>query len=122
LSKYQQLFTHYVNGDHRPLYLANKQRFNAEPEIFRGKGKSYDIYPNPTNSSQTYIEFELIKEKRARGDVFSSQGQLIKTLVDNKLAKGRHRYTLNTSLREKGTYFCRLVAGEFASTKKLVVE
>jgi hypothetical protein len=114
--------TVYVNGGGGPPYSANKQKFNTGSEIFRAEAKSYDIYPTPTNYSQAYIEFELINEAKVRVDVFNSQGQLVKSLVDNKLAKGKHRYTLNTSTMEKGTYFCRLVVGEFVSTKKLVIE
>jgi hypothetical protein len=89
----------------------------------------YQNYPNPFNSS-TRIEFEL-PDRQGSGakvliQVFDVVGEKIKTLVSGYYAGGRYGVTWDgTDDRgEKvasGTYFYRLISGDFVSGKKMIL-
>jgi len=77
-------------------------------------------YPNPFNPSTT-IEFSLPRSSDVTLKVFDLLGKEIATLVDKKLAVGRHKVRWDAGEVENGIYFYRLQAGSFVKTKKLIV-
>jgi len=94
--------------------------------------KSFSIsqnYPNPFNPSTT-IEF-AIPESNLEGvkvnlSIFNVRGQLIKTLVNEIKSPGYYEIHWNGTNDwgervSSGIYFYQIVAGDFRSTKKLVV-
>jgi len=84
-------------------------------------------YPNPFNPS-TMISYQLPMNSPQDGvykvtlKVFDILGQEVKTLVDEYQNAGFHSilFTLNSSL-SSGTYIYQLRAGNFISTKKMIV-
>jgi hypothetical protein len=83
-------------------------------------------YPNPFNPSTT-IQFQIPDDNTGvRLVVYNIMGQEVKTLIDETKRAGVYKAVWNgTNNRgiqvSSGVYFCRLVAGKFVHTKKLVL-
>jgi hypothetical protein len=102
-------------------YVVENMEDNA-PELFTSLNSNY---PNPFNPSTT-ISFDLARSGKARLSVFNVKGQLVKELVDGDLAPGTHRITwngLDAGGRgvSSGVYFYRLEAGDYVSTRKMLM-
>ena len=78
-------------------------------------------YPNPFNPSTT-ISWQSPVSSWQTIKVFNSLGQEVETIVDGYYEVGVHSklYIVNSSL-SSGVYFYQLVAGEFVSTKKMLL-
>lgn len=77
-------------------------------------------YPNPFNPN-TNIKFELPKSSVVRLSVFDMLGREVSVLVNDRRNAGVHEVRFSGSNLASGVYFYRLQAGEFVSTKKLVI-
>ncbi len=77
-------------------------------------------YPNPFNPT-TAIAFHLPCSSFVSLKVFNSAGKEVSSLVDGQLPSGSHRTVWNASGVPSGVYFCRIQAGTYSETKKLVV-
>ncbi len=85
--------------------------------------KSYQLYqnyPNPFNPT-TIIRFDLPKEDRVTLDVYNILGQRVASLINQDMKAGVHEYNFNASYLSSGVYFYRISAGNFSSTKKLML-
>jgi len=85
----------------------------------------YQSYPNPFNPNTT-IEYDLPKRAFVNLTIYNLLGQRVRTLVDLDKSAGRH--TINWDGKDdrgqevaSGVYFYRIKAGEFTSTKKLLL-
>jgi hypothetical protein len=83
-------------------------------------------HPNPFNPATT-IEFALARAEKARLDVYTVDGRLVRTLVDRGLEAGPHSATWN-GLDQRGhsvasgTYFYRLTTGSgFRESGRMVL-
>jgi hypothetical protein len=78
-------------------------------------------YPNPFNPS-TVISYQLPVSSKVILKVYNTLGEEIKTLVNEFQIAGFHsiQFTLNSSL-SSGIYFYQLKAGDFSSTKKMII-
>jgi photosystem II stability/assembly factor-like uncharacterized protein len=88
----------------------------------------YQNYPNPFNPS-TIIKFQ-IKEMSSPhapgGDlttlkIYDILGKEVAILVNENLKAGEYEVTFNGSRLPSGIYFYKLIAGDFAETKKMVL-
>ncbi len=93
------------------------------PEILETLGN----YPNPFNPSTT-IKFSIdgASGKHVRLSIFNSKGQVVKNLVDEKLAKGNHFVVWNGDdnngeIVNSGIYFYRLQINDYYSEMKKMV-
>jgi hypothetical protein len=77
-------------------------------------------YPNPFNPS-TSITFTLPEKVFVLLKVFDLLGQEITTLVAEEMQSGTHTKQWNATTTTSGIYFCRLQAGSFIETKKLIL-
>lgn len=77
-------------------------------------------YPNPFNPS-TNISFDLPQKSFVSLKVFDLLGKEVAAIVYGELAAGRHSRPWNAASLSSGVYFCRLQAGSFADTKKLIL-
>jgi hypothetical protein len=92
-------------------------------EVTIDKPSKYELaqgYPNPFNPTTT-IEFSLPQSGYVTLKIYSTVGEEVATLVSEKRSAGRYRVEWNASGFASGVYFCRLQAGQFVQTKKLVV-
>jgi hypothetical protein len=77
-------------------------------------------HPNPFNPS-TVIPFGLPTGGHVVIKAYNLLGQEVRTLVDDVLPAGEHRVTLQASGLSSGVYLYRMVSGNYAATKKLVL-
>jgi len=77
-------------------------------------------YPNPFNPKTT-IEFSIPKTEFVNLKIFNLLGQEVNTLVSEKLTPGEYKYTWDASHLASGVYIYKLEAGNYSSTKKLIL-
>ena len=77
-------------------------------------------YPNPFNPTTT-ISFNLPQNEVVTLDVFNITGQKVATLVNGRMAAGRHDVLFDASDLPSGIYFYRLSAGSFQDMKRMVL-
>ena len=88
----------------------------------RPKGFSlYQNYPNPFNPSTT-IHFSLQKSEHITLKIYNLAGQEVTRLVDEVRSAGEHKIKWRAKGLPSGIYFCRLQAGEYAETSKLILQ
>ena len=82
-------------------------------------------YPNPFNP-ETTIAYDVAKTGTVRLSVYALTGQLVRTLVDGECSAGS--YSVVWDGRDEagrdvasGVYLCRMVAGEYSASRKLVL-
>jgi hypothetical protein len=85
----------------------------------------YQNVPNPFNPTTT-IRFDLPRSVHVKLCVYNVKGELISTLVDQRMTEGRKEITWTAKDNRgravsSGIYFCRLIAGDFVLTKKMVL-
>jgi len=85
--------------------------------------KDFDLmqnYPNPFNPS-TEIRFALQNNAKVKLSVFSTKGEMIADLINEKMAKGAHTVNFNASELNAGVYFYKLDVNGRTETKKMVL-
>jgi hypothetical protein len=77
-------------------------------------------YPNPFNPSTT-IRYGLPHRLHATLTVFNTLGQSVSMLVNGEQEAGYHEVRFGTTGLSSGVYFCRLQAGDFVATRRLLL-
>ena len=77
-------------------------------------------YPNPFNPS-TIISFSLPQSGNALLKVYNLLGQVVAILVDEELTAGYHNINFDASRLAAGVYIYTLEAGQFHTTKKMIL-
>ncbi|MEX0722398.1 MAG: BspA family leucine-rich repeat surface protein [Gracilimonas sp.] len=77
-------------------------------------------YPNPFNPT-TQIRYGIPQAAEVELKVFNMLGQEVMTLENGRKAAGWHTATFDASGLSSGFYIYRIRAGEFVSTKKLML-
>ncbi len=78
-------------------------------------------YPNPAGSTPSNISFSTASAGKVQVYVLNSQGETVKTLLNQKVDAGEHTIVLNTDNLENGTYFYKIVTQKGTTTKRFVV-
>ena len=102
---------------------------NISSEIPK-KFNLYQNYPNPFNPS-TKIRFDLpasgqVNEYNVQLEIYNILGKRIATLINTHLKPGNYEFTwdlhnLAYPYLTSGIYFYRITAGEFISTRKMIL-
>lgn len=104
-------------GITRPSQIADAVKIAGDiPSEFR----LYDNYPNPFNPS-TVIRYDIPKNAEVSIRVYNAIGQEVATLVNRKQTPGKYQVVFNGSGLASGVYFCRIVAGSFLKTSKMIL-
>ena len=87
--------------------------------------KLYSNYPNPFNPSTT-IHFQIPVNEQVNVSIYNILGQQVRTLIDQSLQKGDHQIVWDGTNEagitvESGVYFCRVEAGAFKQSQKMVL-
>jgi len=77
-------------------------------------------YPNPFRAS-TEVRFGLPEAAEVSLEVYDMLGRRVAVLASERMEAGFHRARLDGSRLSSGVYVYRLVAGDFAETKRMVV-
>ncbi|HEX7071642.1 MAG TPA: T9SS type A sorting domain-containing protein [Rhodothermales bacterium] len=77
-------------------------------------------YPNPFNPSTT-IKFSLPEASEVTLEVFNLMGQKVATLVHGRMQPGFHQVDFDARNLASGTYFYRIQATDFVSTRKMML-
>ncbi|HOJ17732.1 MAG: T9SS type A sorting domain-containing protein [Ignavibacteriales bacterium] len=77
-------------------------------------------YPNPFNPS-TVISYNLPVESKVTLKIYDVLGNEVATLVNGQMLAGTHSVTFNASGLPSGIYLYSIQAGNFTSTKKLML-
>lgn len=77
-------------------------------------------YPNPFNPATT-IDFSIPKEANVNIGVYNILGQLVTTLVNDRRKAGSYSVQFNANNFTSGTYFYRIMAGDYVDTKKMLL-
>jgi hypothetical protein len=80
----------------------------------------YQNYPNPFNPSTT-IKFELPRTAYVTLGVYDILGRQVSVLVNERRNAGIHEVKFDGSGLSSGVYFCRIEAGSFVQTRKLLL-
>lgn len=96
--------------------VANEQEFESVP----GKFSLAQNYPNPFNPN-TVISYNLPINSEVSLKVFDMLGREVARLVDGRMSAGTHQVPFNASNLASGMYMYRLVAGDFVSTKTMIL-
>ncbi len=77
-------------------------------------------FPNPFNPS-TMIRYHLPERLLVTIKIFNILGQEVVTLINEEKPAGSYEVNFNASKLSSGVYFYRLQAGNFISTKKMIL-
>jgi len=77
-------------------------------------------YPNPFNP-KTAIAYQLAASINVNLSILDMNGRKVATLVDESKTAGYHSVNWDASHYSSGIYFCRLQAGNFIDTKKMIL-
>ncbi len=77
-----------------------------------GKFRMESIYPNPVSDKASF-EYEIAYPTNTLIQVFNSQGQLVKTLLNNYMPKGVYSLDFGTEDLSLGNYIINMKAGRF---------
>ena len=80
----------------------------------------YQNYPNPFNPVTT-IRFDVPKTSFVKLAVYDILGKENETIIDEQLSSGTYEIQWNASGYTSGVYFYKIRAGDYVSTKKMVL-
>ncbi len=95
--------------------LGINENTNLYPNNYQFKN-----YPNPLKNTTT-IQFNLAKTENVSLKVYNSFGQLLETLVDERLNSGLHNYQWNAEKNPNGIYYIKLEAANNEITNKMIL-
>lgn len=84
------------------------------------KFELFEAYPNPFNPS-TNIQFTLPATANVSLKVYNVLGQEVAMLANGPMEAGRHTLAFNANGLSSGVYFYTLTAGNFVSSKKMML-
>ncbi len=77
-------------------------------------------YPNPFNPV-TNINYTIASQSKVLLTIYNSIGEEVATLINEVKEPGRYTLSFDASVISSGVYFYKLQAGDFVSTRKLIV-
>jgi hypothetical protein len=107
-------------------FNASDVRGSQTPEENRPSGFSLSQnYPNPFNPV-TNFQFSLSASAHVRIEIFNLLGQRVATIVDREMKPGVYVADWDGTNDQgnpvsSGIYFCRMQAGDFSGTKRMVL-
>jgi hypothetical protein len=126
------LFTEKQQGNHNVNILKARARNSGNTPIevtLDGNGVSSELptvfsldqnYPNPFNPVTT-IKYGLPKDVKVSIVVYDMLGREVMKLANEYQKAGYHQVEFRGDRLASGTYFYRLIAGDFTSIKKMVL-
>ncbi len=79
-----------------------------------------NVFPNTFNPRVT-IEYSIPVSSYTRIEIYNILGKAVDTLVNGYKKQGSYEVSWSANNFSSGTYFCRIVSGNFVETKKLLL-
>jgi len=104
--------------DYLPIYIpvAVWETQNKIPSGY----KLYDIYPNPFNPSAV-IKYDIPELSHVTVKIFDVTGREVKLIENDLKQPGTYEVMFDGGHLSSGVYFCRIEAGRFVDSKKIVL-
>lgn len=85
--------------------------------------RTYELWPNWPNpfNPETQIRFSLPEEGVVSLKVYDLAGKWVATLANGQFSAGPHTCTWNAQTMPSGIYFCRMEAGSFKKTMRMLL-
>ncbi|MGK9367448.1 SMP-30/gluconolactonase/LRE family protein [Melioribacter sp. Ez-97] len=99
----------------RPMITSSKNNGQLIPREF----KLYQNYPNPFNPS-TRITYSIPVGARVSVKLYDETGREVTTLEDSIKPAGIHTLFFNARSLSSGIYYCKLTAGNYTASTKLL--
>lgn len=77
-------------------------------------------YPNPFNPT-TVIKFSIPEKVRVLIKIYDILGREVAVLNNSEMDRGWHKIEFNAQGYSSGIYICRMIAGNYISTKKMLM-
>lgn len=125
----QYRFTDYPMSDGTYHYRLKQMDYDGtlnysnEVEVNYFTVKSFALfqnYPNPFNPSTT-ISFQLPEASYITLKVFDAVGTEVETIAEGNYPAGVHEIIFNGSRLSSGIYMYKILAGEYESTRKMIL-
>jgi hypothetical protein len=100
---------------YQPLWVTGVEEVPSTEKFWFGQN-----FPNPFNPVTT-LRFYVPRRSHVTMKLYEVSGREAMTVVDEDLAPGHHTRILNAGELSSGVYFCRMRAGEFVETRKIVL-
>lgn len=97
--------------------------YSSEVSVDLGLPTEFSLsqnYPNPFNP-ETVIGYALPVTGEVNISIYNAIGEKITTLVDGMKEAGNHQVSFNADNLPSGLYFCRMTAGKFTTTRKMML-
>ncbi len=116
-----------IYGGEAPHYLLYSMSLNGFPlgivNDIQSKSIMFELmqnYPNPFNPITT-IRYSIYNNSYVNIKIFDYLGREVSTLVNEEKKPGNYSISFNAGGLSSGLYFCRMLAGNFEETKKLLL-
>jgi hypothetical protein len=119
IDHYRKVWEHALKAIKKGARARNEQITVSERGL-PGAFSLLQISPNPVTSSGT-IRYLLAEDCYVSLDVYNIAGRKVVTLVDEHQEAGFRSVDLDAAESLNGVYFYRLVAGDLAATRKMIV-
>lgn len=104
-----QIYTRFgILDDINPISSVAPNNFNL-----------YQNFPNPFNP-ETLIKFDVANTQFVQLKIYDAMGRETETLVNGQLNSGTYQVKWNASKYSSGIYYCKIIAGDFVLTKKMM--
>lgn len=80
----------------------------------------FQNYPNPFHLT-TMIRYKITALCRVKIEVYDKLGRIVQTLVDETLNPGLHETPFDGSSLAGGVFFCKITAGDYSATRKMMM-
>ncbi|MBK9402920.1 MAG: T9SS type A sorting domain-containing protein [Ignavibacteria bacterium] len=104
-------------------YNGNFEYYNLSEEILIGSPDKFSLsqnFPNPFNPN-TIINYQLATNSNVTIKVYDISGKEVLTLLNQFKVAGSYSINFNGSSFASGVYYYKIIAGNFISTKKMLL-
>jgi hypothetical protein len=105
---------------HQTTFEENSSILSVEENSSTVKSYSLSAYPNPFNPVTT-LEFNIPSAGKVELKIYDALGKEVTTLVSEERKEGSYKVRFNASSLPSGIYLCRMSAGSYTITKKVVL-
>jgi len=94
---------------------------DIKPDLFQSRSfRLHQNYPNPFNPNSV-IRYNLLAKSKVNLGVYDLLGREIAKLVNEEQEAGEYEEIFDGSKLSSGVYLCRIIAGDFVNTIKMML-